>query len=158
MMDDIRRTIIENARVRAALDEQLVDALFAPAVKLGLFEFAGLTWRNPASKWRAESLINDLLPLSEFYADINAPLSAALWGIWNTTRYLRRERSLFAILFESRKKDEQAFIGVHALAATAALQFADGTAFTVTTSDAMNNIAAYRKHAEKAIHHLSLVR
>lgn len=155
MLDDFKKTI-ENQKVLQSLDERLLKALFAPAVNAGVFEFDGMPWEAPANRERADALIDQLLPLSEFYQQNNPPLSAAIWGIWNAVRYLRRQRSLLSILTESKKKDEETFVAVRALVATAAIQFADGTASTMVTSDAMNNLATYRKCAEEAIRNIGV--
>ncbi|MFZ5760480.1 MAG: hypothetical protein ACOY32_12755 [Thermodesulfobacteriota bacterium] len=156
MFDEIKRTV-ENARILDGLNEQLVNALFAPAEKAGIFAFSSKQWKNPSSKYKADYLLDQILPLSEFYQEINPPLSAALWGIWNTVRYLRSQRSLFSILGESKKTNDQMFFAIRALIATAAVQFSDGTAFTVATSDAMSNISDYKKNAEQAISNLSKI-
>lgn len=156
MFDDIKRDL-ENARALLALDEQVVDALFTPATEAGVFKFAGSPWRDPANRHRTDAFIDQLLPLSEFYQEVNPPLSAAILGVWNAVTYLRRQRSLRAILRASKKTNEDLFAGVRGLIATAAIQFSDGNASTVVTSDAMSNLETYRKYVEKAIHNLSAV-
>ena len=100
-------------------------------------------------------MIAQLLPLSEFYEGINPPLSSALWGIWNSVRHFRGQRSLLSILFERKTSKANAFVALRALAATAAIQFSDGTAYIVVTSDAPNNLAAYERYAEETIQNLS---
>jgi len=154
MFEKLKRNI-ESAKVLEALDEQLVNALFAPAEKEGVFEFADASWRDPANKYRADSFLDQMLPLSEFYQEANPPLSAALWGIWNAVRYLRRQRSFLSTLGESKKTHDKVFVAVRALVATAAVQFSDGTASTVVTSDAMSNISSYRNEVENAIRNLT---
>ena len=156
MFEEFKRTI-ETARVLDTLDEQVVSSLFAPAARAGVFLSTGMPWQDPANKYRADVFIRQLLPLSEFYQEINPPLSAALWGIWNAVTYFRRQRSLSSIVSRSKKTNAQIFSGVRALVATAAVQFSDGTASTVETSDAMTNLSSYKKHVEKAIRNLSAV-
>ena len=91
----------------------------------------------------------------EFYQRINLPLSAALWGIWNSVRYFRRLRSFLSIVFERKASNEKAFVTVRALAAAAAIQFSDETASAVVTSDALDHLAAYERYAEETIRNLS---
>lgn len=140
-----------------ALDAQLVDALFMPAVRAGAFSPSSLRWRQDDDKRHADVFHEQLLPLSEFYATVNAPLSAAIWGIANTFNYMRQHRPILKVITESKSMDERLFVGLQALVATAALQFAHGTADTVITSTAPNNMELYRKHVEIAIAHLSKV-
>ncbi len=154
-MSDSLKKIIQQQMVLQRLDERLLIALFAPAVREGIFDLDDLSWQRSERSQDADKLIAQLLPLSEFYQQINPPLSAALWGIWNSVRYFRRLRSLLSILFERKVSNEKAFVTVRALAAAAAIQFSDGTAPTVVTSDALNNLAAYERYVEETIRNLS---
>lgn len=152
------RKAISNARELIQLDELLVDALFKPAEEAGVFDLIGTPWRDPDNRHNADSLIDQLLRLSEFYQGSNPPLSAALWDIWNTVRYLRNERPLLSALIESDKKNLQVFMGVKGLIATAAIQFSDGNASTVTTSNAMSSLDKYKEYVEETIQNLSAYR
>lgn len=154
MLDDIKAQI-QIARALVELDEKLVNALFAPAAKAGVFEFTGLRWTDPGNRYRTDEFITDLLPLSEYYQLKNPPLSASIWGIWNALSYFRRQRSFFSKFFETRKKNENLFIAVRGLLATAAIQFSDGNVVTTITSDAYANFSSYQKNVETAIGHLS---
>jgi hypothetical protein len=155
VVSDSLKKIIQQQMVLQRLDERLLIALFAPAVREGIFDLDDLSWQRSERSQDADKLIAQLLPLSEFYQQINPPLSAALWGIWNSVRYFRRLRSFLSIVFERKASNEKAFVTVRALAAAAAIQFSDGTAPTVVTSDALNNLAAYERYVEETIRNLS---
>ena len=129
-----------------ALDDRLLDALFTPAVDSGI---VNSRWQDQANENRGWDLLRQLLPLSEFYHPRNPPLSAAIWSIWNTATYLRNNRSILAMLFEGKRAKEELFIGLRALVATAAIQFADGTAATVVIS--RGDMATYRAQTELAL-------
>lgn len=137
------------------LDERLVDALFETASSSGLFEMEGMPWRSKDCDRRAFVFIQQLLTLSEFYQTINAPLSAAIWGIWNTAKFFRNQRSFFSIVLERRAASERDFVDVRGLVATAAVQFAGGTAATIVTSDVYENMDAYRRNVDQALACLS---
>jgi hypothetical protein len=147
---------METAREIADLDVLLVKALFAPASKAGVFESAAFSWLHPKRKGATDDFIADLRPLSEYYQQINPVLSAAIWGIWNTLDYLHRPMWFtFSLLRRSRRTDKRLFKAISALIATAAIQFSDGNAATVVTSDAKENFSSYRQHAEAALRNLS---
>ena len=154
-MSDSLKKIIQQQMVLQRLDERLLIALFAPAVREGIFDLDDLSWQRSERSQDADKLIAQLLPLSEFYQRINPPLSAALWGIWNSVRYFRRLRSFLSIVFERKASNEKAFVTVRALAAAAAIQFSDETASAVVTSDALDHLAAYERYAEETIRNLS---
>jgi len=154
MLDDVKAKI-KTANSILILDERLVSAVFEPAVKDNVWMLTDLPWKNPDNKDRADSLIEQLLPLSEYYQSSNPSLSAAIWGIWNSVYYFRRQRSIFSILFEGKKKREKLFIDIRGLVATAAIQFCDSTATTVVTSNAMKNFSEYERVAEAAIQKLT---
>lgn len=157
MLEEYRKAI-SNARELIDLDDLLVDAVFKPAEEAGVFEISGSPWRDPHNKHKADSLIDQLLKLSEFYQVSNPPLSAALWGIWNTVRYLRNERPFLSAIIESDKKNSQVFKGVRGLIATAAIQYSDGNAFTVVTSNAISDLDKYKEYVKEAIKNLSAYR
>ena len=140
------------------IDEKLTNALFKPAIVSGIFYFNSneLEWMNECYRYKGDSFLQSLLRLSEYYQNLNSPLSAALWGIWNTSNYMRNNRSIFFRLFENKKQNETFFISLRAIVATAAIQFADGNALTTITSDAYHNIEEYKKYAENALSKLSL--
>lgn len=154
MLDDVKAKI-QTAKSILDLDERLVSAVFEPAVKDNVWMLTDLPWKNPGNKDRADRLIEQLLPLSEYYQSSNPTLSAAIWGIWNSVNYFRRQRSIFSILFESKMKSEKLFIVIRGLVATAAIQFCDTTATTVVTSNAMENFSEYERIAEAAIQKLT---
>jgi hypothetical protein len=65
------------------LDRNAVKAMFGPAI-VGMFRFVDrghLQWTEPDFSHKASSFRDALLEVSEFYAEHNPPLSAALWGI-----------------------------------------------------------------------------
>lgn len=156
MFEEVRN-VMERQQRLLALDEQLVTALFAPAVNAHAVDYdvAGESRNQPKASHSTDALIEQLLPLSEFYQEINAPLSAAIWGIGNSVSYMRRQRSLVSILFETKRASHRTFIAVKGLLATAAIQFSDGTASTVVTSNAMQNLSAYQAITEQAIRNLT---
>lgn len=153
MFDDFNAKI-QTAKSILDLDERLVSAVFEPAVKDNVWMLTDLPWKNPGDKDRADRLIEQLLPLSEYYQSTNPTLSAAIWAIWNSVNYFRRQRSIFSILFENKKKSEKLFVDIRGLVATAAIQFCDTTAATVVTSNAMENFSEYERIAEAAIQKL----
>lgn len=158
MLEKLKMTI-EHAKVLEELDELVLNALFAPAEDAGIFDDEDISsWRDPSRRNRADSLLDQLLTLSEFYQEINPPLSSALWGIWNSVKYFRGQSSFLNAITESKKSNNRVFVGIRALVATAAVQFSDGTASTVATSDAMENLSIYRKRVEEAIFNLSAAR
>jgi hypothetical protein len=57
----------------------------------------------------------------------------------------------------TKEEGRKCFRGNQGLVATAALQFADGTASTIVTSDAFANYSGYRKNAEAALETLALL-
>ncbi|MCL7421249.1 MAG: hypothetical protein M8364_10145 [Methylobacter sp.] len=156
MLEDMKR-IKQNAKGVLDLDERLMRAVFEPACRAGVFMESALPWEGLDRSCSADDLIALLLPLSEYYQEINPPLSTALWGIWNASRSFRRQRSVLSMLFERKRKDVSVFAEIRGLVATAALQFADGTASTIVTSDAFANYSGYRKNAEAALETLALL-
>jgi hypothetical protein len=157
MFEEIEKQI-DTAKSITDLDVILAHAIFAPAVTAGVFGSAAFSWMHPEQKSAADDLIADLLPLSEYYQQVNPVLSASIWGIWNTLAYLRRPIAIFSLLPKNRRANKRLFIATRALIATAAIQFSSGNASTVVTSDAMQNFRSYRKHAEAAIRNLSSIR
>ncbi len=110
-MSDSLKKIIQQQMVLQRLDERLLIALFAPAVKEGIFGPAELSWQRSERSQDADKLIAQLLPLSEFYQRINPPLSAALWGIWNSVRYFRRLRHFFPSSSNARRQMKGPLLG-----------------------------------------------
>jgi hypothetical protein len=84
-------------------------AVFEPACRAGVFMESALPWEGLDRSCSADDLIALLLPLSEYYQEINPPLSTALWGIWNASRSFRRQRSVLSMLFERKRKDVSVF-------------------------------------------------
>ena len=141
---------IGQQRELQTLDDQLLNALFAPAVKEGIVD---LRWQDQANENRGWDLLRQLLPLAKFYHQRNPPLSAAIWGIWNTATYLRNNRSIPAMLFEGKRSKEQLFVGLRALVTTAAVHFVDGTATAVVTSPV--DMATYPEYTEATLARLT---
>ena len=130
----VREEMAINRRM-GEIDDQLIDALFQPAIDDGLSEGGTeLFWRDPKCRSEASSFKTGLLYMSEFYVERNPVLSSALWGIWNTIQYTEQD---FAGL--SRKRQKADFIRYKALTATAIMHFANGDAYTQVTSDAARN-------------------
>ena len=68
----------------------------------------------------------------------NPVLSAALWGIWNTSDYLKYNADKGkGFLFKLPIPIPGPFEHYRALVATAAVQFADGTAYTFNSRTAI---------------------
>jgi hypothetical protein len=135
-------------------DERLLAAVFAPAVAAGVIDEDLHRWTQASCTDPADALVGELLLLSEYYQDVNPVLSAAIWGIWNSVNYLRRQRPIWLALFESRRVSRRAFTNIRALVATAVIQFADGDAHTVVTSSALVDMARYHANVERAIESL----
>lgn len=146
---------IDASKTIVALDKQLLAAVFAPALKGGYFESSDLAWTEPTCGDPAEALIAQLFPLSEYYQERNPPLSAAIWGIGNALTYLRQQQSFLSIVFESKAQRTKAFDATQALIATAVIQFSDGNARTVITSNAMQDLPRYKAHVEVAMKNIS---
>ncbi|WAK02599.1 hypothetical protein [Methylobacter sp. YRD-M1] len=157
LFNDLLKRIKQNAKGVLDLDERLMRAVFEPACRAGVFEESALPWESLDRSCSADDLIALLLPLSEYYQEINPPLSAALWGIWNASWSFRRQRSLLSMLFQRKSIDASVFVEIKGLVATAALQFSDGTASTVVTSDAFTNYSGYQKRADAALETLTLL-
>ena len=62
-MSDSLKKIIQQQMVLQRLDERLLIALFAPAVKEGIFGPAELSWQRSERSQDADKLIAQLLPL-----------------------------------------------------------------------------------------------
>jgi hypothetical protein len=149
---------IDLEKLTLELDNKLVDALFQPALESGYFDQNDFDWMNSNNRYRIDDFMKALLLLSEFYQEINPVLSASIWGVWNTLQYFFKKRTLFSVFFPRESKDSRLLIAAKALVATAALQFADGTASTVSTSHSLlskKNFEAYKVIAESAIKKLS---
>ena len=145
------------ARELLETDRSLVDALFEPAILSGSFRRPFyLDWRNESCEEKSSSFSESLLPLSEYYMYKNGVLSTAIWGIWNTIRLMRAQRSIINALRENSERKNADFLNYRGLVATAALQFADGTAYTEPTSDALYRIDDYKSLAAEAIQHLKV--
>lgn len=146
-----------NQKVRRLieLDERISDALFRPAVVSGYLSDSDMRWAHETCSDKTEQFLASLLLLSEFYQDKNAILSAALWGIWNSVTYLRRQRSMLPILFERKKKNELFFIHCRGLVTTAAIHFSGGQAKTAITSNAIEDLAAYEANVAKTVNNLA---
>ena len=112
-MKDIRH-VIGKEEMWNKLDNQLLDAAFAPAIK-EKFVYEDLIYKSP------HDFLQQLYKLSEYYMTINPVLSSGLWGIWNTLDYMSRGRT-------KRINDKELLQHYKALVATAVLQFADSDA------------------------------
>lgn len=142
------------------IDTRLMDALFYPAIKADFFNISSLEWKDPKSRYQGWEFLKDLKTLSEFYQEINPVLSAALWGVWNATRYFRAPPSLLGALFPWQPKQRRLFLDAKALTATAVVQFADGNAYTISTGNVLNNGESFDKYliaVESAIQHLQKI-
>lgn len=141
-----------NMRQLLELDESLVRAVFAPPLKNYAIDEDAMQWQHPNCVRASQVFLNALLPVSEYYQKLNPPLSAALWGIWNTWSYLLfRDDSWFNTFFLSTKLDAKRLKALKALVATAAVQFADGTAITSVTSNPLSDIDCYKSLAGLAL-------
>ena len=138
------------------LDKKLIDALYAPAVaehdtadgvdQAILQRLIG--WKDERlEKGRSKEDREDLraivfresiFELSQFYMEKNPVLSAALWGIWNTSDYLKYNADKGkGFLSKQPIPIPDLFEHYRALVATAAVQFADGTAYTFNSRTAI---------------------
>ena len=148
----VREAYSVNKRL-AEIDDQLIDAMFQPAIDDGLSEGGSeLFWRDPQCGGVADSFKTGLLYMSQFYAEWNPVLSSALWGVWNTIQY--SERDLRGM---TRKRQKADFIRYKALAATAIMHFADGDAYTQMTSDAGQSMDWYELYTKQAIESLQIL-
>src|ERR1017187_3114732 len=77
---------LETAKSILDLDVLVVQALFAPAVKAGLFESDDFSWAHSDCENAEEAFIEDLTTLSQYYQNKTPVLSAAIWAIWDTLK------------------------------------------------------------------------
>ena len=71
-MFDVIKTQMQTGKAMFELDDKLLTALFAPAVKEGVFEPIDTDWTN-INRWdNVDLFIRQLLELSEFYQKITA--------------------------------------------------------------------------------------
>ena len=133
------------------LDEKLAHALFEPALASEKLSQSDVDWMMPLCPDKAASFLRSLLPLSEFYSSRNPVLAAAIWGIWNSLSYMRRQRSLLAMLFQGQKKKAALFIHYRALVNAALIRFSDGCATTGMNTSAFDDPGNYKLQAEAAI-------
>ncbi|STR45694.1 hypothetical protein [Iodobacter fluviatilis] len=151
------KRLVEDTKTLNLLDQQVVDALFKPALQSHVFAPEDLIWSLSECAYRSEVFLHQLLPLSEFYQSRNAPLSAAIWGIWNTLQYARGQRGFFATVFTTRSQQKKLFIAARALVATAAVQFSNGEAQTKSTSGALSDLPRYKTYVAETIQHLQAI-
>lgn len=150
MVSELRKTL-DDARAMMKLDKALVSALFKPAVESHALGPDPLGWQDSACAKPGQMLLEQLPLLSEFYQTVNPPLSSAIWSIWDSVSVMRQQKSLLARLIERRRTKNNFFIGLHSLLASAAIQFADGTAATVLHASPIDDVATYRGYAERAM-------
>lgn len=149
MLNEVRKSLANHKRL-TELDRELVAALYAPAIADFAVDGDDCPWLEEEWPEQVDDLLSTLLQVSEFYASRNPVLSASLWGIWNASSYLRRQRPILAIFLESRKKRRKQFMHVRGLVATAVVQFSDGVAQTRLTSNALSDMASYEQAVQEA--------
>ena len=143
---------VEFDRKLQTLDAELIDALFRPAIKSEYLLTDELRWKDKSCSLRANEFLSTLLKLSDYYADQNPVLSASLWGVWNASKYLTSQGGFSST---SKKAQEKNFIHIRALAATAALHFANGDARISISANARADIDTYEKDVDNAISELN---
>ena len=147
--------IAKNLREIRKLSDVLLAALFEPAISAGWFEPDELEWRRESCTAKSFTFRNSLGRLSEYYVGRNNVLSAGLWGVWNSIDYLAAQQSFLEIFRQpNEKQDNKLFLHYRALATTAAIQFADGSARTVSTTWAAHRIDEYKNDVDRALKHL----
>lgn len=137
---------ISRERKCPEIDDMLVDALFYPAIKSEFFMDSNFDWKKAESRHKGWSFLDDIGKLSIFYQEINPVLSVALWGIWNAIQYESCPQSLLAAILPWQPKQRRLLSKAKALTATAAVQFSDGSPFTVSTGDILVNQESFDKY------------
>jgi hypothetical protein len=148
------------------LDVLLIQALFAPAVKAGIFDSADFSWMYPNCENAEDAFIKDLPALSEYYQGVNPVLSAAIWAIWDTLNTMESAGSGFgwiSVLLlwlakserSSRRRSERRFVLSRTIVATAAIKFSDSNVPTAIVPHPMDNYQKYKEQVEVAIRNLS---
>ena len=139
---------------RGKIDRMLVEALYEVACERDLNP-------NPEPNKRRfqevpsdpDVFILDVFFLSEHYMESNYVLSAALWGIWNASSYMRlpRHRSIVSNFFETKRKKEILFRSCRAFVATAVVQYANQSPEITGIGNALGDLDRYESNALKAI-------
>ena len=155
---------LETAKSILDLDVLVVQALFAPAVKAGLFETDDFSWAHSDCEDAEEAFIEDLPTLSQYYQNLNPVLSAAIWSIWDALNTIETPLVVFSWipmsfswLSKNRWTNRRRFILFRGVIATAAIRFSAGECSTAMVPRPIDDFGSYKEQVEAAIRNLSSV-
>jgi hypothetical protein len=146
------------------LDLLVIQALFAPAIRAGVFESGEFSWMRPDCNDAENAFIDDLLPLSQYYTDKNPVLSAAIWSIWDSLRTLETPfvvfswiPMFFSFLSKNRWTKRRRISVFQGLVATTAIRFSSGKVPADLILRPLDNFQGYSDQVQQAIRNLSRI-
>jgi citrate lyase beta subunit len=147
---EAKRTWLADHREIAALNDELVDLMMVPIKR---------KWPDYAFYWKQEKLNNprhhhflkDMALAAGEYEGLNAVLSAGIWGNWNAIQLIDAD-SVRRTMFRSAddRNDQIRFRRYKDMMATAAIHFADGSAFVYDIHPAVHKMRGYREYVAEA--------